>query len=143
MGLRYDQETAVSRSIQQVDTEETAVLNGLDIYGRSEQIQNELVNYNLYGTDNSTVSLTIPEDFVLTEISVSVSCSNATGGCSATINKNGDLFDKFSITGFQLQFKEMKFPNVVIRAGTTFDIIMTNDAGGVEHVTYLFIGFRI
>jgi len=84
MGLTYNPATAVSRSVQQDDRENTAALNNLEIFGRSQDIQT--VPFSVSDNGDPDYDYTATDRLIITGVVFCGNCKDMTGVASLNMS---------------------------------------------------------
>jgi len=84
MGLLYNASTAVPQSLQQTDRENTAALNELGIYGRSQDIQT--VPFSITDNGDPTYTYVATERLVITGVVFTANCKDMAGIANVNMN---------------------------------------------------------
>lgn len=139
MGIIYNEDTAVSPNFKITNKSNYSYLSENNI---EQTEQNENVSY--YRSSDGTVTVT--EDFVLTDINGSVNCGDnaGLGAASVSISYKGNTIYRLGVSSevgeSASQASNAKFPNWKIKKGDTFAYSITNTHGSASASI---IGYKI
>jgi len=141
MGLIYNAETAVKASIQQVDREETAALNSLGIYGRSQDLQT--VPWSITDNGDPVYTEVITTNIIVTGVIFNANCKDTAG--VASVNMYVEIAGYrvqgpvLTITnGWDSSSVYVPIPNWIVEAGQEIVLGRTggSDGGSMSVIGY-------